>query len=630
MARDAAVRFRAAFVGLVSALALSSTAIAADGVSLRPTGGTNFPDRAYVLSLPTDTALGPGSIEVRENGQVMSNVSIVPAQAADNGQFGVVLVLDASDSMQGDAIANAVIAARAFAAHQQTGQLLGVVVFNSTAKVLVPLTTDPELVDSALATEPELGHGTHIYDAVGTAVSMLKQAEVAAPAIIVLSDGADTGSMKSLGQATAEARDAGVRVFSVGLRSEAYKADALRELARTGGGEFSEAQTPEDLAPIFDAVGAKLASEYLIRYRSPQEPNRRVTVAVTVEGYPGAVTAGYQTPAVSSTGEGPFRRSLAERYVRSTGGMFLTALIIALIFASLVMHIVKPRPRDLRKRLGEFVSLAETEEARQAQGKRDAFYDRAERSFEGAKWWGRFKMKLDIAQITTSPVQIVVWTAIGTFIAVYGLSLLAGPLAGLLGFVVPFIVRAIINRRVERQRQAFAEQLPDNLQVLASALRAGHSLVGALSVVVDDAPDPSRREFRRVLADEQLGVSLEDALEVVAVRMDSRDVKQVALVAALQHDTGGNTAEVLDRVAETVRERFELRRLVRTLTAQGRMSRWVLTSLPIFLLVVITLLNPNYVSPLFSHGTGRFLLVAAAVMVAGGSLVIRRIINIKV
>jgi tight adherence protein B len=257
-------------------------------------------------------------------------------------------------------------------------------------------------------------------------------------------------------------------------------------------------------------------------------------------------------------------------------------------------------------------------------------YDRAERSFEGAKWWGRFKMKLDIAQITTSPVQIVVWTAIGTFIAVYGLSLLAGPLAGLLGFVVPYIVRAIINRRVERQRQAFAEQLPDNLQVLASALRAGHSLVGALSVVVDDAPDPSRREFRRVLADEQLGVSLEDALEVVAERMDSRDVKQVALVAALQHETGGNTAEVLDRVAETVRERFELRRLVRTLTAQGRMSRWVLTSLPILLLVVITLLNPRYVSPLYSHSTGRFLLVAAAVMVAGGSLVIRRIIDIKV
>src|SRR6185503_2163702 len=198
------------------------------------------------------------------------------------------------------------------------------------------------------------------------------------------------------------------------------------------------------------------------------------------------------------------------------------------------------------------------------------------------------------------------------------------------GFSLPFIVRSVIKQRANRQRQLFAEQLPDNLQVLASALRAGHSLVGALSVVVDDSPEPSKSEFKRVIADEQLGVPLEDAIEVVAARMQSKDLSQVGLVAALQHETGGNTAEVLDRVAETVRERFELRRLVRTLTAQGRMSRWVLTSLPILLLVVITLLNPRYVSPLYSHSTGRVLLLAAAVMVAGGSLVIRRIINIKV
>jgi tight adherence protein B len=624
------VKVRAGLLALIATFALAGVAAGADGLSLRPTIGTNFPDRAYVLSLPTDYALSQDSIEVRENGTLISNVSIVPAQAADNGQFGSVIVLDASESMRGDAIANAVVAARAFAAHRQPGQLMGVVVFNSKSRVLVPLTTNAETIAAALETPPQLARGTHIYDAVAVAVTMLTQAKVAAPSVIVLSDGADTGSATSLEEAAADARVAGVRVFSVGLRSTTYKPDALRELAQDGGGEYSEASTPEDLTPIFDAVGAQLASEYLIRYRSPQEPNRKVVVAVTVEGYPGAVTAGYQTPAVSRTGEGPFRRSLAERYVRSTGGMFLTALIIALIVASVVMHIVKARPRDLRRRVGEFVSLAEADERRKGQPKKDLLYDRAERSFESAKWWGRFKQDLDIAQIKTSPIQIVVWTSIATFIAAYGLSLLAGPLAGLLGFVVPFIVRGIINRRVERQRQMFAEQLPDNLQVLASALRAGHSLVGALSVVVDDAPDPSRREFRRVLADEQLGVSLEDALEVVATRMDSRDVKQVALVAALQHETGGNTAEVLDRVAETVRERFELRRLVRTLTAQGRLSRWVLTSLPVFLLVVITFLNPRYVSPLYSHSTGRFLLVAAAVMVAGGSLVIRRIINIKV
>jgi tight adherence protein B len=624
---------RRLIVGLAALLALlawPSLAAGEDGLSLRPTGGTNFPDRAYVLSLPDNTVLAPDSVEVRENGEPMSNVSIVPAEAADNGQFGTVLVLDASDSMRGDAITNAVAAARAFAAHRQPGQLMAIVIFNSRAQILLPLTTDSAAIDAALQETPELDHGTHIYDAVQTAVTMLKNAKVAAPSVVVLSDGADTGSRVSLVEAAASAHKSGVRVFTVGLRSRAYHADALQQLAREGGGEYSEAQTPEDLTHIFDAVGSKLASEYLVRYRSPQEPNRRVVVSVTVKGYPGAVTAGYQTPALSPAGEGPFQRSFADRYVRSSSGMVLTALFIALIITSGILRLLKRPPRDLRRRLSEFISLAEDEERRKGQAKKDLLYERAERSFEGSRWWSRFAAELEIAQIKASPSQIAIWTAIATFIACYGLSLLAGPIAGLLGLFVPLIVRAIIKRRVERQRQSFAEQLPDNLQVLASALRAGHSLVGALSVVVDDAPEPSKREFRRLLADEQLGVRLEDGLEVVATRMDSRDIKQVALVAALQHETGGNTAEVLDRVAETVRERFELRRLVRTLTAQGRMSRWVLTSLPVMLLVVITLLNPRYMSPLYTHSTGRILLVLAAVMVTCGSLVIRRIINIKV
>src|SRR5581483_88823 len=108
----------------------------------------------------------------------------------------------------------------------------------------------------------------------------------------------------------------------------------------------------------------------------------------------------------------------------------------------------------------------------------------------------------------------------------------------------------------------------DNLEVLAAALRAGQSLVGALSAVVDVSPEPSNSEFRRALAEEQLGVPLEDALGSVVTRMDNSDLDQVALVARLQRETGSNAAEVIERVVETVRSRAELRRLVRTLTAQ--------------------------------------------------------------
>jgi tight adherence protein B len=161
-------------------------------------------------------------------------------------------------------------------------------------------------------------------------------------------------------------------------------------------------------------------------------------------------------------------------------------------------------------------------------------------------------------------------------------------------------------------------------------MRAGHSFSAALSVMAEEAPEPTRRELARAIADERLGVPVEDALHAVARRMASRDLEQVALVAALQRETGGNTAEVLDRVTETVRERAALRRMVLTLTAQGRLSRWIVSALPVVLLGVITLINPDYVRPLYTTGFGHVVLALAGVMVISGSLVIKRIVDIKV
>jgi tight adherence protein B len=205
-----------------------------------------------------------------------------------------------------------------------------------------------------------------------------------------------------------------------------------------------------------------------------------------------------------------------------------------------------------------------------------------------------------------------------------------GPAGFVIAFAAPFVVRSIITRRIASKRRHFAEQLPDNLDVLTSSLRAGHSLVGALTVVAADAPEPSRSEFQRVLAEEQLGVLLEDAFQIAVDRMQSEDLDQVALIARLQREMGANAAEVLDRVVETVRGRMELRRLIRTLTAQGRMSRWLLTGLPIALGGVLTLVSSGYMKPLF-HGTiGITLLVAACAMVALGSWIIGKIVDIRI
>jgi tight adherence protein B len=176
----------------------------------------------------------------------------------------------------------------------------------------------------------------------------------------------------------------------------------------------------------------------------------------------------------------------------------------------------------------------------------------------------------------------------------------------------------------------FADQLPDNLQVIASAMRAGQTFVGALKAVIEDAPEPSQRELRRAVLDEQIGIPLGDALRGVTERMQSEDFHHVAVVATLQRETGGNTAEILELVADTVRERIELRRMVRGLTAQGRLSGGVLSLLPVGLLMLISLLNPAYVHPLFHSTAGLIALGVSIGLVITGGLVIRKIVEIKV
>jgi tight adherence protein B len=291
------------------------------------------------------------------------------------------------------------------------------------------------------------------------------------------------------------------------------------------------------------------------------------------------------------------------------------------------------KPEPLVDRVGSFVAASEPSAAAEPAPARPMgpnLVGRISARASRSDWWDRLAETLELAEIKASPMQFVLFTAALTVVAVLVLGLIFGFVGILIGASAPFFVRLFVIRKVSNKRRAFAEQLPDNLEVLASALRAGHSLVGALNVMTDDAAEPSKTEFRRVLSDEQLGVPLEDALKVCIKRMDNKDLDQVALVAKLQRDMGSNSAEVLDKVVEAVRTRMELRRLIRALTAQGRASRWVLTLLPVGLAVILTILSSTYMHPLFYTTLGRVLLVLSAIMVATGSWVIGKIIDIHI
>jgi tight adherence protein B len=535
--------------------------------------------------------------------------------------------------MQGKPIAAAMAAARAFAAHRNPNQQLGVITFDGSVDVVQPLTTSKRAIDAALSQTPRLSYGTHIYDALSRAEKLLAAAHVQGGSIVLLSDGADVGSSTKPSAVLHALAAHHVRGFTVGLASHAFDANSLEQLASATGGSYTRAARASALTPIFDALGYQLSREYIVSYQSLAGPGAHISVRARVDGVPGAAATEYVTPTLNLKPAPPYHPSLAARILQSWLTMVIVALLAAAGLGWAIVAVARPREGTLIERVGSFVSLRRhsPEDADLANRRRVDLLRGAESTLERLRWWPRFKATLELADIDASPTQVVGLTIVGTVLLALLLSLWLGALGVVLGVAAgPLAARALIRAKLARKRKLFADQLPDNLEVIAAALRAGHSLVGALSAVVESASEPSYSEFRRVVAEEQLGVPLEEALNAVVVRMNNRDLDQVALVSRLQRETGSSASEVLERVIETVRSRQELRRLVRTLTTQGRMSRWVLTALPVVLAIVMPLLNHGYMDPLFHKTSGQILLVLTAVMVFSGSVVIGKIVDIKV
>jgi tight adherence protein B len=203
------------------------------------------------------------------------------------------------------------------------------------------------------------------------------------------------------------------------------------------------------------------------------------------------------------------------------------------------------------------------------------------------------------------------------------LSLLIG---FLLGGGPIFYVLAKRKQRFAR----FEQGLPEAIDLMVSALRAGHSIVSALGLVANESPDPIGREFKICFDEQNYGLDLRTAMDNLVARVPLPDLRIIVTAILIQRSSGGNLAEVLDKAAYLVRERFRLRRQVRTHTAQGRLTGWILTFLPLVLGLGLYLVNPETMSLLWRRDIGRELLYSAAVMTIIGGLVIRKIVNMEV
>jgi tight adherence protein B len=233
------------------------------------------------------------------------------------------------------------------------------------------------------------------------------------------------------------------------------------------------------------------------------------------------------------------------------------------------------------------------------------------------KWTVGGLILMSLSCFLISGYLVYLRTGVIILAVLIGLLLGAGPL---------FYVFAKRRSRFAR----FEQGLPEAIDLMVSALRAGHSLVSALGLVAKESPDPIGHEFRVCFDEQNYGLELRTALANLASRVPLQDLKIVTTAILIQKSSGGNLAEVLDKAASLIRDRFRLRRQVRTHTAQGRMTGWILSCLPVVLGLALYLVNPQTMSLLWHRDLGIKLLYGAGIMTLAGSLVIRKIVNMEV
>jgi tight adherence protein B len=254
-----------------------------------------------------------------------------------------------------------------------------------------------------------------------------------------------------------------------------------------------------------------------------------------------------------------------------------------------------------------------------------------ENALGNLKPWKRLGRTIERADVPLRTVELVYMMLaagllLGMLTAVFGLPALvvAAALAG--GTLLPWMFLA---HKARRRLKAFENQLPDLLVTMAAGLKAGHSFRQALQSVVDEDQPPASKELKRVLTETQLGRPMEQALVDMAHRIGSRNFEFVITAVTIQRQVGGSLAGLFDMVADTVRSRQQFKKKIKGLTAMGRASAYVLVGLPFCVAGMLTLINAEYMSPLWSTSTGHKLVIAMLVMMVVGSAILRKIVNFR-
>ncbi len=547
----------------------------------------------------------------------------------------VVLAIDVSGSM-GDSIEPAKQAADNFVASLPEGSQVGLVTFGKGANLVVPPTSNLRAVQSKIDDIEANADVTALYAGVQRAARSLPTSMGGSGNVVLLSDGDDTAGDVSSAEALGALANRGARLWAVALGDD-IKLEALETLAGAEGHVVSAANATQ-LEEIYSGLASDLAREYVLRYDSQASGETELTVAldygslyskrtrmVTIEGTPAPAAARPHVTAVDPETITVTVPLLGTTSALATG---LTALAIGGFIILLVVLLPRhPRPGErlvfaapttVQGRTARLTSIAQWTT------------DIADRRLHRGGLGKRLDRQLEAAGVNLRSGELVVIVLSVSVVAFTVGAMTVSPLLGLVLAPVPFVLGGLwLSARSDRRRAAFAEQLIDMLQLVGSSLRAGYGLTQGIDAVARDAEEPAAGEFRRIILEHRLGRDLDEAMENCAARMDNDDFRWVVQAISIHRDVGGDLSKVLDNIITTIRDRAEVMRQVRTLSAEGRMSARVLTALPILVLVLMLFTSPDYMSVMLEEALGIALLAVGGLMILIGVLVVRRMANIQ-
>ena len=620
-----------AAITLTAAMTAFTPGVVADpvaSVAEATWSGSQLRMSVLAKSVPLGEDLTKSAVRVSVRGTTVAGTVRYAESSISNTTTAqsMMIVIDSSGSMTGDKQRATNRAVSQFLAIAPANAQIGVVSFSRTARLLTAPTTDRAAVLNAVAGLKSSGD-TALFDAVTLAANALGDSKPCT--LLVLTDGQDTTSKASLAD-TEQVLSSGVCAASfVGLQTDKPTFTLLQLLAVAGRGRAFTAADADGIAGVFvQSLTTTNAAIEIVADFPAGFPNRdqAISIDLSISGIHVGLTA--RAAPVGPPAASP---------VTSTVLFSLAATVFASIFL-LIWLLTEGTDRARRRRVDALITeyamrRVESGAAPHEDTVVETLEDLIRPILVKSKRSAPLALRLEGAGLDLSAEA---WTLIRL-----GLSLVFAIIAGVAsgtavtalavgvpaGFMAP---QAWLNRRRAKRCKRFEEGLPDALMLMASSLRSGFSLDQAIVAASDQAESEVSGELRRAVQEIRIGSPLEAALDRIADRTDSSDFRWVVTALRIQRKSGGNLAELLITVSHTVRQRAQMGREVAALTAEGRLSAYVLIGLPIVLFAFIMLTQPSYLEPLWMTSTGLLLSGSGVVMLLVGWLAMKRLIRVDV